>query len=129
MTSFNHYALGAVANWLHTTVGGLKPLEPGYRRFLVSPQPGGTIRNASVHTITPSGRAAVSWVLEDGNLKVDIEVPPNTTAVVRLGGGGKEEELGSGTYQREVKYDAGQWPPTPYRTQFSHRVMEDTLAE
>ena len=32
MTSFNHYALGAVADWMHRTVGGLAPAEPGYRR-------------------------------------------------------------------------------------------------
>ena len=41
MTSFNHYAFGAVADWMHRSVGGLAPLEPGYRRILVAPQPGG----------------------------------------------------------------------------------------
>ncbi len=34
MTSFNHYALGAVADWIHRTVGGLAPLEPGYSTVL-----------------------------------------------------------------------------------------------
>ena len=41
MTSFNHYALGAVADWMHRTIGGIAPLEPGYARVLVAPQPGG----------------------------------------------------------------------------------------
>ncbi len=41
MTSFNHYALGAVADWMHRVVGGLAPLEPGYASVLVAPQPGG----------------------------------------------------------------------------------------
>ena len=31
MTSFNHYALGAVADWLHRRVAGLAPAAPGYR--------------------------------------------------------------------------------------------------
>ena len=34
MTSFNHYALGAVADWLHRVVGGLAPAAPGYREIL-----------------------------------------------------------------------------------------------
>ena len=41
MTSFNHYALGAVADWMHRTVGGIAPLEPGYAAVLVAPRPGG----------------------------------------------------------------------------------------
>ena len=32
MTSFNHYALGAVADWMHRCIGGIAPLEPGYSR-------------------------------------------------------------------------------------------------
>ena len=43
MTSFNHYALGAVADWMHRTIGGIAPLEPGLREVLVAPQPGGGI--------------------------------------------------------------------------------------
>jgi alpha-L-rhamnosidase len=127
MTSFNHYALGAVANWLHTTVGGLKIVDPGYRQFIVQPRPGGTIRNASVFTMTPSGRAAVSWILEGELLKVDIEVPPNTTAILHLGG--KGEVVGSGWHKREVKYKAESWPPAPYHTKFSERQPEGALAE
>ena len=40
MTSFNHYALGAVADWLHRRVAGLAPAAPGYRGILVRPLPG-----------------------------------------------------------------------------------------
>ncbi|WP_306214322.1 family 78 glycoside hydrolase catalytic domain, partial [Actinoplanes sp. RD1] len=34
MTSFNHYALGAVADWIHRRIGGIAPLEPGYAKVL-----------------------------------------------------------------------------------------------
>lgn len=125
MTSFNHYALGAVANWMHTTIGGLEPLDPGYRRFIVHPRPGGTITSASVHTITPSGRAAVSWTLKDGKLKVGIEVPPNTSAILRFGE--KEETVGSGKYEREVKYEPGAWPPKPFQSKFTRTIVEETF--
>ena len=127
MTSFNHYALGAVASFLHTTVAGLKPIEPGYRRFAVEPRPGGSLTTASAHTVTPFGRAAVSWRIEGQRLIVDFEVPPNTSAVVRLGD--KEETVGSGKYQRVVAYTPqGSWPPQPYRTQFAQVQPQDTLA-
>ena len=43
MTSFNHYALGAVADWMHRTIGGLTPTEPGYRRMEICPRPGGEL--------------------------------------------------------------------------------------
>ncbi len=41
MTSFNHYALGAVADWMHRTIGGLSATEPGYAAVRVAPRPGG----------------------------------------------------------------------------------------
>ncbi len=47
MTSFNHYALGAVADWLHRVVGGLAPAAPGYRVVRFAPQPGGGLTSAS----------------------------------------------------------------------------------
>ena len=37
MTSFNHYALGAVADWMHRTIGGIAPAEPGYRAVRIAP--------------------------------------------------------------------------------------------
>ena len=61
MTSFNHYAFGAVADWMHRSVAGLAPLEPGYRRILVAPQPGGGLTWAEASLETPLGRAAVRW--------------------------------------------------------------------
>ncbi len=56
MTSFNHYALGAVADWLHRTVAGLAPAAPGYRELLVAPRPGpGSARRR------PSTRRPTGW--------------------------------------------------------------------
>jgi alpha-L-rhamnosidase len=47
MTSFNHYALGAVADWMQRTIGGLAPAEPGYRRLEIRPRPGGALTHAA----------------------------------------------------------------------------------
>ena len=85
MTSFNHYALGAVAAWLQRTVGGLAPAEPGYRVIDVAPLPGGGLSSAeSVHR-TPYGWAASSWRLDDdGRLELDVVVPVGAAARVAL---------------------------------------------
>ena len=56
MTSFNHYALGAVADWMHRTIGGIAPGEPGYRTVRVAPRPGGGIEWAKSSLRTPYGR-------------------------------------------------------------------------
>jgi alpha-L-rhamnosidase len=99
MTSFNHYAFGAVADWMHRTVGGLAPLEPGYRRILIAPQPGGGITWAETGLQTPYGRAAVRWDLGDAGMRVEVTVPAGAEAVLRLPGR-KEEVLGAGTHVR-----------------------------
>ncbi|WP_337063001.1 family 78 glycoside hydrolase catalytic domain [Kineococcus sp. G2] len=98
MTSFNHYALGAVADWVHRTVAGISPLEPGYRRALIAPQPGGGLTWAKGSLDTPHGRLAVHWRLEGGQLSAEVTVPEGTTAVLRLPGEG-ERELPAGTHR------------------------------
>lgn len=87
MTSFNHYALGAVADWMHRTIGGITPLEPGYRRVLIAPQLGGGIASAASTLDTPYGQLAVRWSADDaGELKVmDVEVPRRDRVVRRPG--------------------------------------------
>lgn len=99
MTSFNHYALGAVADWMHRTVGGLAPLEPGYSRILVAPRPGGDLTWAATELDTPHGRAAVRWELEGDQLQVRVTVPTGAEAVLRLPGT-PDEVVGEGTHER-----------------------------
>jgi alpha-L-rhamnosidase len=86
MTSFNHYAFGAVADWLHRTVAGLAPLAPGYRALLVAPHPLPGLDWAQAEHETPYGRASVRWEAVDGSVMVQAVVPPNTTATIRLPG-------------------------------------------
>ena len=100
MTSFNHYALGAVAAWLQQVVGGLAAAEPGYRVIDVAPRPGGGLTWAeSVHR-TPRGWAASSWRIEaDGGLSLDVVVPVGARARVSLPGAQDPVELGHGRHR------------------------------
>ena len=91
MTSFNHYALGAVADWMHRTVAGIAPLEPGYRRVLVAPRPGGGLTWASASLETRHGTVSVRWELTDDGLVVDATLPPGVTGVLSLPDGTERE--------------------------------------
>ncbi|MBG0829747.1 family 78 glycoside hydrolase catalytic domain [Planomonospora sp. ID67723] len=100
MTSFNHYALGAVADFLHRTVAGLAPAAPGYRRILVRPLPGGGLRRASAAHLTPYGRAEVRWERADGRLQLEVVVPAGATATVVLPSDpARGIEVGSGRHR------------------------------
>jgi alpha-L-rhamnosidase len=86
MTSFNHYALGAVADWMHRVVGGIAPLAPGYSKVLVAPQPGGGLTEAETDLETPHGRVAVRWGVSGDEFTVDVDLPEGVEGVLRLPG-------------------------------------------
>jgi alpha-L-rhamnosidase len=107
MTSFNHYAFGAIADWLHRTVAGLAPVAPGYRRIAVQPRPGGGLTHARARHVTPYGPAEVGWRIHVDTLEVHAVIPPNTTAVVTLPGApGPDLEVGSGRHVWTVPWVA-----------------------
>ena len=86
MTSFNHYALGAVADWLHRVVAGLAPASPGYRDILFAPRPGGGLTHASARHRSPYGDVAIAWRIEGDELVVETTVPTGATATLDLPG-------------------------------------------
>jgi alpha-L-rhamnosidase len=86
MTSFNHYALGAVADWMHRVVAGLAPAEPGYRVVDFRPQPGGGLTHASATHETPYGTASISWIRDGDTLTVSVAVPIGAEGIVELPG-------------------------------------------
>jgi len=98
MTSFNHYALGAVADWMHRTVGGLAPLDPGYNRILIAPRPGGSLTWAETTLETPHGLASVRWEREGDLVSTRVTVPDGATAIVRVAGL-DEHELPAGSHE------------------------------
>jgi alpha-L-rhamnosidase len=105
MTSFNHYALGAVADWLQRTVGGLAPAAPGYRRLEIRLHPSGGLTSASARHRTPYGMAACAWQIVDGYITVEALVPPNTTASVILPGDHEQPlDVGPGAHRWSVPY-------------------------
>ncbi|KAF9892708.1 hypothetical protein FE257_001110 [Aspergillus nanangensis] len=110
MTSFNHYAVGSVASWIHSVAGGLRPAEPGWKRIHIEVVPGGGLTHASTRFETPYGVTSTKWQLgspgdscDGSDFHLMVEVPPNTRATVVLPGpGGETYDIGSGSYEYHV---------------------------
>jgi alpha-L-rhamnosidase len=102
MTSFNHYALGAIADWLHRTVAGLAPAAPGFRRFSVAPAVTPALTRAAVRHLTPYGEAAVAWQRRDGRFHLTVKVPVGAEAEVLLPGSGSALLVAHGEHEWDV---------------------------
>ena len=102
MISYNHYASGAVGDFLYRRVAGIEPLEAGYKTFRVKPVLGGGITNASAQVRTPYGDASVQWTLAADTFTVTVQVPVGTRCQLTLPDGA-ECTLGSGTHTVECK--------------------------
>ena len=86
MNSFNHYAFGAVGDWMYQNIGGidLDPAAPGYRRSRIAPRPGAGLTSASASLETLYGTLKSAWKVEAGRFMLDVTVPANTAAEVTL---------------------------------------------
>lgn len=98
MNSFNHYAYGAIGEWLYGFVAGIEidPQKPGYKHIIVQPHTGGELNFAKASHQSQYGAVAAGWELKDGQLHVTVEIPANTTATVKLPQARLERILESG---------------------------------
>ena len=84
MNSFNHYAYGAVGEWMYRTMAGVSSLEPGYRKVLVAPEPGDGIDHVTFGVQTRYGKVRSAWKKVSGGLELEVSVPANATGEVRV---------------------------------------------
>jgi alpha-L-rhamnosidase len=124
MTSFNHYALGAVADWLHRTLAGLAPAAPGYRTIEIRPVPGAGLTRAVARHLTPYGAAEVAWERTDGLFRVRTTVPVGTTARVHLPGNSEAVVVGHGEHEWSVPDPIAPVPPLDWRDATVRDLMD-----
>ena len=92
MNSFDHYAFGAVAEWMFESLAGIDTAEAGYKKILIrpgppSPQPGVTPKPISwvkASYGSPRGRITSDWNRSTSGLEFKVTIPANTTATVSL---------------------------------------------
>ncbi len=96
MNSFNHYAYGAVVDWIYSVAGGIKPVEgaPGYERVLISPVADKRIDWLRVELKTKHGVITSKWKHENGRVVYEISTPVKTTVIIE----GKTYNVDAGSY-------------------------------
>jgi alpha-L-rhamnosidase len=109
MNSFNHYAYGAVGDWMYRHIAGIAPIEPGYRRFAIAPVPGGGLTHGGGSLDTAYGRITTAWTVNGDRFHLDLTVPPGSRADVTLPDA-THRTLGSGSYRLDATLRAAAAP-------------------
>jgi len=84
--SLNHYSYGAVVGWLFETVAGIRPGEPGFKRVVVAPKPGGGLTEANASYASVHGPIEAAWERHGRDMSLKVRIPANTTGEVHLRG-------------------------------------------
>lgn len=117
MNSLNHYSYGAVVEFLYRHAAGIIPEEPGFTRSILAPKPDKRIGWLKCRYDSVAGVYGVEWKWEeDGRLRVNIQIPFQATATLKLPySNGKEEVLQAGAYTycyMPEKYSTYSWEST-----------------
>lgn len=84
MNSFNHYAYGAVGDWMYQHILGIQCGAPGYKQIIIAPKPGGGLSWARGSYLSAYGRITVDWKIIGDKLELKVEIPKGTTAEVQI---------------------------------------------
>ena len=84
MNSFNHYAYGAIGDWMYRTLAGLREAAPGYKEIIIQPHIGGNFTHAEADLKTYYGTVSSHWKIDNGKLQMDVEIPVNTKATIYI---------------------------------------------
>jgi alpha-L-rhamnosidase len=95
MNSFNHYAFGAVAEYLYCQVAGIATEGPGFRRVIVRPRPRQGLSRAAASYEAITGRIESRWESRADGFVLDVVIPPNTTAKIHVPASAPEAVLES----------------------------------
>ena len=98
MNSFNHYAYGAVGDWMYQNLLGIRKDGPGYEKLILAPKPLGGLTHAEGYHICTYGKIESAWKLEDGRFCYRVKVPQGVTATVILPDGVTYENVTEGEY-------------------------------
>jgi alpha-L-rhamnosidase len=114
MTSFNHYAFGAVGDFLHRRVAGLAPGAPGYATISVRPLAGGGLTYAEASLEMNGGVARVRWERDGERFSIRVDVPDGHDAVIEMPDGSARRRAEAGSHTFECQYRAAaNDPPRP----------------
>lgn len=97
MNSFNHYAYGAIGDWMYQVVAGIDISKPGYKHILIQPQTDKRLSYVKANFESSYGTISSGWETKDGKRILKITIPANTTATVTLPGAQTDKVTENGT--------------------------------
>lgn len=102
MISYNHYASGAVGDFMYRRIAGIEMTEPGYRRFKIKPVMTEQLSSAIGRVETPYGEIVSDWKVENGIFMIHVHVPVGTECSLEFPDK-SAERLTGGSYDRSVR--------------------------
>lgn len=94
MNSFNHYAYGAVADWVYEVAAGIKPEKAGFEKIRIEPNPDERLGFLDVSIDTRKGKVSSKWIYKNGKVQYEITTPSEADIVID----GKTYSAKPGTY-------------------------------
>lgn len=83
MNSFNHYAYGAVADWVFEVAAGISPIKPGYKRISIAPKPDKRLGWLEAKFNTRQGMVVSKWqYISQNKIRYDIETPTHAEILI-----------------------------------------------
>jgi alpha-L-rhamnosidase len=80
--SQNHFMMGAIDDWSFRYLAGIRPIEPGFRRFVVAPLVPASLDHVSATWECPYGTIASAWRRTPHGIRLTVTVPANTEAEI-----------------------------------------------
>lgn len=84
MNSFNHYAYGAIGDWMYRVSAGIETMGPGYKHIFIQPHPTKKLSYAKASFESSYGTISSGWTRKDAMVTVTVKIPANTTASIIL---------------------------------------------
>lgn len=121
MNSLNHYAYGSIGEWMYRKLAGINEIEPGFKKILIHPRfiKGISAVEANYHSVY--GEIKSSWSCRNGEIIVNVTIPANSTAVIKLPEQEDAIKVGSGEYC--YRY------PTMTNLEIDRFTLDSTLKE
>jgi alpha-L-rhamnosidase len=114
MNSFNHYAYGAIGDWMYRVSAGIETMGAGYKHIIIQPHPTGKLTYSKASFESSYGTIASGWERKDGKVVVKVKIPANTTATIILPATAQTKVTETGkaltqnTYITDIKFSDNQ---------------------
>ena len=84
MNSFNHYAYGAIGDWMYRVAAGIDTKDAGYRHLILEPHPAKNLSFAKASFDSQYGRIVSGWERKDNMIIMHFTIPANSDALIIL---------------------------------------------